>query len=186
VEKALSLVGRDATAGEEDFQKVVEFSLHNESIVAYTGGMEDCVFCKIIAGAIPAEKVYEDERFVAFLDIKPLHVGHTLLVSKKHYRNLFDMPAKLLREVGPVLQKLATAIQSSTKADGINIGWNNEGAAGQLIFHSHVHIMPRYKDDGHVHWGGKEDVSPTELSTAAATIRAELANPPSSDSSVVK
>ncbi len=136
--------------------------------------MEDCVFCKIVAGKIPADKVYEDECFVAFLDIKPLHIGHTLLVPKAHHRNLFDMPETLLRDVGPILQKLATAILASTGADGINIGWNNESAAGQIVFHAHVHIMPRFTDDGHVNWGGKEGVSPTELSTTATKIHTAL------------
>lgn len=136
--------------------------------------MEDCIFCKIISGAIPAERVYEDENVVAFLDIKPLHVGHTLLVPKEHHRNIFDMPEQLLRELGPVVQKLSTAIKSATKADGINIGWNNESAAGQLVFHAHLHIMPRYINDGYVHWQGKENITDTELRDVAQKIKGKI------------
>jgi len=136
--------------------------------------MEDCIFCKIISGAIPAEKVYEDENVVAFLDIKPLHIGHTLLVPKEHHRNIFDMPEQLLRELGPVLQKLSTAIKSATKADGINIGWNNEPAAGQLVFHAHLHIMPRYINDGYIHWQGKENITDAELRDVAQKIKGKI------------
>lgn len=133
--------------------------------------MEDCIFCKIIAGSIFTEKIYEDEHFVAFLDNTPLHVGHTLLVPKKHCRNLFDMTEELLQRACPVLQKLARAIQTGTQADGINIGWNNEQAAGQVVFHAHIHIMPRYRNDGHIHWKGKEGVTNAELADVAVKIK---------------
>ncbi len=133
--------------------------------------MEDCIFCKIVSGTIPAEKVYEDGLFIAFLDIKPLHIGHSLLIPKAHHRNLFDMPEKLLQEICPVLQKLARAIQAGTQADGINIGWNNERAAGQIVFHAHIHIMPRYNNDGYMHWGGKDGVTADELKSAAQQIK---------------
>ncbi len=127
----------------------------------------DCIFCKIIAGDIPADKVYEDNDWLAVLDINPVNLGHTLLLPKAHHRNLFDLPAELLIKLGPVLQKLARAIKDGTKADGLNIGWNNEPAAGQLVFHSHVHLIPRFDGDGFIHWHGqggytKEDFAETQ------------------------
>lgn len=118
--------------------------------------MEDCIFCKIIKGEIPCHKVYEDEVFLAFLDIKPINLGHTLLLPKDHHRNLFDLPEEVLSKIGPVIQKIAVAVKDASKAEGINIGWNNESAAGQLVFHSHTHIMPRFKNDGYEHWRGQE------------------------------
>ncbi len=84
------------------------------------------------------------------------------------------MPEELLQETGPVLQKLARAIQTGTRADGINIGWNNEQAAGQIVFHAHIHIMPRFENDGHIHWGGKEGITNIELAEAAIKIKTAL------------
>ena len=116
---------------------------------------KDCIFCKIIAGEIPAYKIYEDNDWLAFLDINPINLGHTLLLPKKHCRNLFDMPVDLLNQMGELLQKLALAVKDGVKADGLNIGWNNEKPAGQLVFHSHIHIIPRFEGDGFTHWKGK-------------------------------
>ena len=134
----------------------------------------DCLFCKIIAGVIPAEKVYNDDNFIAFLDIKPVNLGHTLLVPKEHSRNIFDITDELLTHVGPVLKKLSQAVTEATNAEGITIGWNNERAGGQLIFHSHIHIMPRFTDDGHEHWKGKENISSIELQKTAERIRSAV------------
>lgn len=137
--------------------------------------MQDCLFCKIIAGEIPAERVYEDENFIAFLDIKPINLGHTLIVTKQHHRNLFDMPPTELEALGPVIQKIAHAVKDGTHADGVNVGWNNESAAGQLIFHSHIHIMPRLTGDGHIHWSGTEGISEADFKTTAKKITEALA-----------
>lgn len=121
----------------------------------YTDYMNtDCLFCKIIAGEIPSEKIYEDENSFAFLDIKPINPGHTLLVPKKHFENLYEMSDETLAELAPTIKKLAVAVKRAVRADGINIGMNNDGAAGQLVFHAHIHIMPRFKNDGHEHWHG--------------------------------
>lgn len=115
----------------------------------------NCLFCKIVAGEIPADTVYADDDFLAFLDINPINLGHTLLIPRKHFRNLFDLPEPLLAKAAPNLQKIATAVKQATKADGINLGMNNEPAAGQLIFHAHFHIIPRFAGDGVKHWQGK-------------------------------
>jgi len=140
--------------------------------------MEDCLFCKISAGSTPAEKVYEDEDFIAFLDIKPVNLGHTLLVPKEHSRNILDMSDTSLQKTGPLLKKLSAVVKEATQADGITIGWNNEAAGGQLIFHTHIHIMPRFTNDGHVHWKGKENISAEEFSQTGTAIRSLLKNNP--------
>ena len=106
--------------------------------------VDDCIFCKIIAGDIPSSKIYEDEEVIAFLDISQVTPGHTLVVPKKHARNLLEMDematAQLFARVSKVAKKLATA----TQAKGMNIISNMEEVSGQTVFHTHVHIIPRY------------------------------------------
>ncbi|MBI4692370.1 MAG: HIT family protein [Candidatus Terrybacteria bacterium] len=116
--------------------------------------MFDCVFCKIIKKEIPADVVYEDENFLGFLDITPINPGHILLVPKEHHENLYDMPDALLAKIAPLIKKLAIAVKKGVNAEGINIGMNNERPAGQLVFHAHFHIMPRFSNDGFRHWRG--------------------------------
>lgn len=116
--------------------------------------MNDCLFCKIVAGEIPAKKVYEDNNFLAFLDINPVNLGHTLVVPKQHFVNIFDIPEATASQIGPVIKKLSQAVKDGTQADGVNVIINNETAAGQLIFHAHVHLIPRYLGDGFQHWHG--------------------------------
>ncbi|PIP73375.1 MAG: HIT family protein [Candidatus Lloydbacteria bacterium CG22_combo_CG10-13_8_21_14_all_47_15] len=116
--------------------------------------MKDCLFCKIIVREIPAEIVYEDDFSIAFLDNRPINPGHTLLVPKEHHENLYDMPDTLLAKFAPNIKKLARAIKKGLSADGTNIGINNDSSAGQVIFHHHTHIIPRFANDGHRHWKG--------------------------------
>jgi histidine triad (HIT) family protein len=125
--------------------------------------MTDCLFCKIITGEIPSYKIWENESWLAFLDINPVNLGHTLLVPKTHYLNLFDLPTKKLAELGPAAQTVAKLVQAGTKADGLNLEMNNHRAAGQLIDHVHLHIIPRFNDDGFRHWQGKTIPNPDEL-----------------------
>ena len=116
--------------------------------------MEDCLFCKIIKGDIPATKVYEDEHCLAFLDINPINKGHTLVIPKEHCKDIYDVPEETLTAVSLVTKKVAIAVKKATGCNGINIGMNNEPAAGQVIFHMHFHVMPRFENDGHEHWKG--------------------------------
>lgn len=110
--------------------------------------MTDCVFCKIIAkGEISSTEVYEDDTVYAFLDINPSSVGHTLVVPKKHYENLFDIPDAELGILGARVKKVARAVRDALKADGVNISMNNGRAAGQIVFHAHLHIIPRFEKD---------------------------------------
>jgi histidine triad (HIT) family protein len=118
--------------------------------------MNDCLFCKIIKGEIPSTKIYEDENSFAFLDINPVNPGHTLLVPKKHSRNIFDTDDEVLKQLAPTLKKLSIAVKDGASADGVNIHINNEPAAGQVVFHTHIHIIPRFTGDGVKMWKGGE------------------------------
>jgi len=118
--------------------------------------MDNCIFCKIIKGEVPADKIYEDDKFLAFLDITPVNLGHTLLIPKEHHKDLFEIPDDTLCEIGPVIKKIAIAVKEGTKADAINIGMNNGPVAGQVVFHAHIHIMPRFSNDGYKLWHGKD------------------------------
>lgn len=115
---------------------------------------QDCIFCKIISGEIPCEKVYEDEHTFAFLDIHPINRGHTLVVPKAHHENIYSVPQDIFARTMSTVHKLAPKIKQAVGGEGINIGINNDKAAGQLVFHLHVHIIPRFEGDGHAHWHG--------------------------------
>ena len=131
----------------------------------------DCIFCKIVKGEIPCQKIYEDEDFLAFLDIRPINKGHALLIPKEHHENLLDMPDEL--KVTPVLKKVARAVYEAMGASAFNIGMNNFSDAGQVVLHSHWHIIPRYPEDGLQHWPG-HDVSSEELEEVQKRIKEKL------------
>ena len=116
---------------------------------------EDCIFCKIIKGELPATKVYEDDEVFGFLDIKPVNPGHTLLIPKKHYENIHDMPDETVAKLAVVAKKVADAMLK-IGVKGVNIGMNNGTHAGQVVFHAHTHVMPRYGRDSFSLWVGKE------------------------------
>lgn len=108
--------------------------------------MSDCIFCNIIAGEIPASKVYEDENVLAFLDITQVTKGHTLVVPKQHYRNVLDLTPEAASQLFSVLPKLANHLKETLGATGLNIINNNEEAAGQTVFHTHIHLLPRFDE----------------------------------------
>jgi histidine triad (HIT) family protein len=109
---------------------------------------EDCIFCKIIGGKIPAIKIYEDEDVLAFLDIGPISDGHTLVVPKQHCEDADKCPAEIMVKVALRLGKIAKAVKEAVACDGYNILGNNGRAAGQLVEHLHFHIIPRKIGDG--------------------------------------
>lgn len=109
---------------------------------------QDCIFCKIARGEIETKKVYEDENFIGFLDANPKTEGHTLIIPKKHFRNLLDMPVSLGNELLEAVKKVSLDLINKGKAEGVNVLSNNESVAGQIIFHAHIHIIPRKKGDG--------------------------------------
>ncbi len=110
--------------------------------------MEDTLFAKIIRHEIPADIVYEDADTLAFLDIHPNNVGHTLVVPKSFARNIFDVSDKTLVSVMRTVRKIAPAIKNAVSANGMTIMINNEPCAGQIIFYLHVHLIPHFDSDG--------------------------------------
>ena len=139
--------------------------------------MENCIFCKIINKEISAEVVFENTNWLAFLDIKPINLGHTLLVPKAHYQDLFDLSENLLSEVGGLIQKLGRAVKDAANADGFNLGMNNSPAAGQLVNHAHFHLIPRFDGDGFEHWRGKSDIPKEKFTEIASKIQSLEASP---------
>ncbi len=111
--------------------------------------MENCIFCKIIKGEIPSYKVAETEEAYAFLDIGPLSPGHTLVLPKKHIKNIFEADPKDLYPVLDLVQKIAAKMKEKLPCDGVNILINNGEAAGQSVMHCHWHIIPRKAGDGY-------------------------------------
>lgn len=107
--------------------------------------MKTCVFCQIIKGKIPAQIVYQNDKVLAFLDNQPKTAGHTLVVPKKHFVNIFDIPEDMLAEVVGVTQKIAQKINQNLQPQGLNICQNNGAVAGQSVDHLHFHIIPRYQ-----------------------------------------
>ncbi len=107
----------------------------------------DCVFCKIVANDLPATKVFENKDIVAFLDINPASKGHTLIVPKQHFKDFNELPSDLIEKIFKASKKVAKATVDAVKADGYNIHVSNGKAAGQEVFHLHVHIIPRFKKD---------------------------------------
>ena len=106
--------------------------------------MSDCIFCQIVSGQIPSSKVYEDEEVLAFLDITQVTKGHTLVIPKKPYRNMLEMDAEAASSLFARVPKIAKQLQEKLGASGVNIINNNEEAAGQTVFHTHVHLLPRF------------------------------------------
>lgn len=136
--------------------------------------MTDCLFCKIIAGEIPSTKIYEDDNVLAFLDIRPVNIGHTLVIPKVHHMNLYETPDEDLSHMIAVVKKLSIAIKSALNADGINIEMNNDPVAGQIIFHTHIHIIPRFQGDGFTHWHGARGYNEGETDTVSTKIKMHL------------
>ncbi len=110
--------------------------------------MNDCIFCKIAAGIIPSATVYEDDDFRAILDIAPAHKGHVIILPKEHADNIFSLSDETAGKLLPVAKKIAKAVSEVTGCDGVNLLQNNGRAAGQSVFHLHVHVVPRFEGDG--------------------------------------
>lgn len=108
---------------------------------------DDCIFCKIIAGELPSERIDEDEDTVAFLDINPWTRGHSLVVPKRHSRNLLDIDDDDLRRAAVAAKRLAARLRERLGCDGVNLLNATEPAAWQSVFHFHLHVIPRYDDD---------------------------------------
>lgn len=137
--------------------------------------MEDCIFCKIINGKIPSYKIYEDEIVYAFLDITQVTPGHTLVVPKKHAKDIFEYDEELASQVFARIPKIARALEKAyPDMQGLNIINNNREVAYQSVFHSHIHLIPRFSphDDFSMHFGNHQDqYNPTLMEAIAKRIR---------------
>lgn len=107
----------------------------------------NCIFCKILNGEIPSNKVFENDNFIAILDAFPASEGHTLVIPKKHYENIFEIDEDTLKEGYAIAKKIANSIKKSLSAEDINILQNNGALAGQTVNHFHIHIIPRKEND---------------------------------------
>ncbi|HMK94560.1 MAG TPA: HIT family protein [Candidatus Limnocylindrales bacterium] len=105
---------------------------------------ESCIFCRIVRKQALASVVYEDGAVIAFLDIRPLNMGHTLVIPKAHFVDIIDTPEEQISQVHKVSKRIAAAVKKATGADGISIIQQNGKAAGQDVFHLHVHVVPRF------------------------------------------
>jgi histidine triad (HIT) family protein len=108
----------------------------------------DCLFCKIVAGEIPSHKIDEDDKTLAFMDINPWTRGHSLVIPKEHSRNIYDANPDDLVAAHLTAQRVAQRMRERLECEGINVVQSSEPAAMQTIFHTHVHVLPRYSDDG--------------------------------------
>ena len=107
----------------------------------------NCVFCKIISGEFSSYTLYEDDDFKVIFDINPATYGHALLITKNHYKNLFELDDTVASKALVIAKKVATVLANELQCDGFNLLQNNEEIAGQTIFHFHIHLIPRYKND---------------------------------------
>lgn len=135
---------------------------------------DDCIFCKIANGEIPSNTVYEDDKYRAILDLNPAEKGHTLILPKAHFDDIFSADEEILKDIMIVTLRVATAVKEAMEPDGINIVQNNGGAAGQSVRHLHVHIIPRYRDHERIVSWIPHDSDPDEQKQIASKIKSHL------------
>ena len=135
---------------------------------------KNCIFCKIIAGEIPADKIYENDKVIAFLDVSPVNPGHTLVTSKQHFENMQATPDSVLCDLISAVKKVSKAVIKVTGADSFNLDLNNGKTAGQIVPHIHFHIIPRFAEDGYAHWKGKIKYSDGESKQIAEAIKKKI------------
>jgi histidine triad (HIT) family protein len=136
--------------------------------------VEYCIFCKIVRRQAPSSIIYEDEKILAFMDIRPVSEGHTLIIPKQHFVDIFDTPNNLLAGTHIVTKQVAVAVKKATRADGISVVQQNGKAAGQDIFHMHVHVIPRFEGKKMPHFNELAVASREELDAVASRIKKEL------------
>ena len=134
---------------------------------------ENCIFCKIANGEIPSATLYEDEDFRVILDLGPASKGHALILPKEHAANIFELPDDLAAKAIVLAKKIAAILKEGLHADGVNIVQNNGEAAGQTVFHFHMHLIPRYENDGQAIGWIPGQMSDEELEAVKETILKE-------------
>ena len=114
---------------------------------------DNCIFCKLANGVFPTNTIYEDEEFRVILDLEPAAKGHALILPKDHYKNLYELPDETAGKVMKLAKNMAIRMTDKLGADGFNLVQNNNEIAGQTVFHFHMHLIPRYNDDGQkINW----------------------------------
>lgn len=130
---------------------------------------DDCIFCKISKGDIPSATIYETSDFRVILDVAPANKGHVLIITKEHFDNIFQMDAETAGKLFSLATVVARAINEETGCDGLNVLQNNGEVAGQTVHHFHLHLIPRFKDDGvTMKWEPKETVAEEQQALAKA------------------
>lgn len=135
----------------------------------------NCIFCKIIAGEIPSNTIYEDEEFKVILDVSPATKGHALILPKEHYADIYEIEEEVAGRAMKLAKKLATHMTKVLACDGFNILQNNHETAGQTVFHFHMHLIPRYegaKNSDILMWN-HETFSPEEMAEIRDALRCE-------------
>lgn len=136
--------------------------------------MDNCVFCKIAKWETPSQRVYEDDKYIAFLDINPVNFGHTLVIPREHYANFLETPDDVLAEMSALAKKIAPAILEAMSSPAFNVSFNVGSEAGQAVHHVHLHIIPRYADDGHKAWTGRNRYGEGEMGATAKNIKERI------------
>ena len=135
---------------------------------------ESCIFCKIVVKQAPSSIIYEDETILVILDIRPLNMGHTLVIPKDHYVDIFDIPENVLSQIYKVTKLVSSAVKKATNSDGISIIQQNGKAAGQDIFHIHVHVVPRFEGQKLLPFSELREVERAKLDALTKKIKQQL------------
>jgi histidine triad (HIT) family protein len=135
---------------------------------------ESCIFCKIVQKKAPASIIYENDKVMAFLSIRPLNEGHTLVIPKRHYAFVYEVPDEEVADMYKLAKEIAVALKKSVKADGITITQQNESAAGQEVFHMHVHVIPRYAGQRLMRFTEAKEATRTRLDEVADLIKQQM------------
>ena len=136
--------------------------------------MRDCIFCRIADGQAPAVLILETPAVLAFLDIAPVNYGHALVIPRAHHENLLELPDDLWLEMGRVSRRVAQGLRTTLYAHGFNLEMNNFEAAGQVVFHAHIHVIPRYFSDG-LHLFPQGSYQPGDMEKTGEQLRRVLA-----------
>ena len=131
----------------------------------------NCIFCKIANGEIPSKTIEENDMFRVVLDVGPATRGHALILPKEHYKNLYELPEETAAEAFKLAKKVALKMKEKLNCDGVNIVQNNEEAAGQTVFHFHMHVIPRFTDDGQTIGWKPGQPSAEELDAVAEVLK---------------
>lgn len=137
----------------------------------------NCVFCQIVQKKLPASIAYEDDKALAFMDIRPVNEGHTLVIPKQHFEGILDIPEELNAYVNKIVKRVAVAVQKATSADGLSIIQQNGRAANQDIFHLHVHIIPKFEGQHTPRFRDLSVTSREQLDQMASKIKSYLPPP---------